>query len=75
MGMFSNRSIRDGLCSFQKSSQILDRWFIQQENAQVFHFELTEAEMEELDGLTTTEALCMFEALYKKCGHNKGWDN
>ena len=61
--MFSDRS-------FQKSSQILDRWCTDgsmKENAQVFHFELTEAEMEELDGLTTTEALSMFEALYKKC--------
>ena len=37
------------------------------ENAQVFDFELTQAEMVELDGLTTPEALSAFEALYRKC--------
>lgn len=63
-------------------AQILGRWCIQhgfvympksvkvermKETAQVFDFELTEAEMEELDGLTTPEALSAFEELYRKC--------
>ena len=38
-----------------------------EENARVFDFELTEEEMEELDGLTTPEALDAFKALYQKC--------
>jgi diketogulonate reductase-like aldo/keto reductase len=37
------------------------------ENAQVFDFELSEKEMEQLDGLTTPEAFAAFEALYRKC--------
>jgi diketogulonate reductase-like aldo/keto reductase len=37
------------------------------ENARVFDFELSEEEMEELDGLTTAEALDTFKSLYQKC--------
>lgn len=37
------------------------------ENANVFDFELTGGEMEELDGLTTSEALEAFRTLYRKC--------
>jgi len=63
-------------------AQILGRWCIQhgfvytpksvkvermRENAQVFDFELSQAEMAELDELTTPEALTAFEALYRKC--------
>jgi diketogulonate reductase-like aldo/keto reductase len=37
------------------------------ENAQVFDFELTEKEMENLDALTTKEATDAFGVLYKEC--------
>jgi diketogulonate reductase-like aldo/keto reductase len=63
-------------------AQILGRWCVQKgfvyvpksvkkermlENAQVFDFELSEEEVEELDGLTTKEALDAFQVLYRKC--------
>jgi len=63
-------------------AQVLGRWCVQHgfvympksvkvermmENAQVFDFELSEKEMEQLDGLTTPEAFAAFEALYRKC--------
>ena len=63
-------------------AQILGRWCIQKgfvyvpksikkermiENSQVFDFELTTAEMEELDSLTTPEALETYVGLYRKC--------
>eukprot|EP00804_Cyclotella_cryptica_P003149 CCRYP_013764-RA/>CCRYP_013764-RA protein AED:0.41 eAED:0.41 QI:0/-1/0/1/-1/1/1/0/388 len=71
-----------GAAHSKSPAQILGRWCIQhgfvympksvkvermKENAQVFDFQLTEAEMDELDGLTTPEALSAFEALYRKC--------
>lgn len=37
------------------------------ENGQVFDFELSEGEMEELDALTTPAAFKTFEGLYRKC--------
>lgn len=63
-------------------AQILGRWCVQKgiiyvpksvklhrmvENANVFDFELTVDEMDELDGLTTPEAIETFFELYKKC--------
>lgn len=63
-------------------AQILGRWCIQKgfvyvpksvqksrmiENAMVFDFALTEAEMEQLDALTTPDALETFQQLYRKC--------
>jgi diketogulonate reductase-like aldo/keto reductase len=63
-------------------AQVLGRWCVQRgfvyvpksvkrermiENAQVFDFELSDQEMEQLDGLTTPEALEAFQALYRKC--------
>lgn len=67
----------------QKSpAQILGRWCVQHgfvympksvkiermvENGEVFDFELSGEEMEELDGLTTPETLTAFEGLYRKC--------
>ena len=63
-------------------AQILGRWCVQhgfvyipksvkvermKENARVFDFELGREEMEELDALTTPEALSTFESLYRKC--------
>jgi len=63
-------------------AQILGRWCVQhgfvyipksvklermKENAEVFDFELTAKEMQELDNLTTPEALETFKALYHKC--------
>lgn len=66
----------------KSAAQILGRWCVQKgfvyvpksvkkermvENAQVFDFELSEEEMEELDGLTSPEALEAFEGLYRKC--------
>mmetsp|Transcript_24856 Transcript_24856/g.47098 ORF Transcript_24856/g.47098 Transcript_24856/m.47098 type:complete len:102 (+) Transcript_24856:319-624(+) len=63
-------------------AQILGRWCVQhgfvyipksvklermKENAEVFDFELTAKEMQELDNLTTPEALETFKALYQKC--------
>merc|ERR1711935_589190 len=64
------------------AAQILGRWCHQHgfvympksvkkermiENAQVFDFELTEEEMNELNGLTTPAALDKFQKLYRKC--------
>jgi len=64
------------------SAQILGRWCIQKgfgyfpksdkkermiENANVFDFHLADEEIEELDCLTTSEAINEFEALYRKC--------
>mmetsp|Transcript_32361 Transcript_32361/g.34856 ORF Transcript_32361/g.34856 Transcript_32361/m.34856 type:complete len:385 (-) Transcript_32361:164-1318(-) len=37
------------------------------ENAQIFDFELSEEEMNELNGLTTPAALDKFQKLYRKC--------
>eukprot|EP00584_Thalassiosira_punctigera_P008287 CAMPEP_0172527326 /NCGR_PEP_ID=MMETSP1067-20121228/2045_1 /TAXON_ID=265564 ORGANISM="Thalassiosira punctigera, Strain Tpunct2005C2" /NCGR_SAMPLE_ID=MMETSP1067 /ASSEMBLY_ACC=CAM_ASM_000444 /LENGTH=372 /DNA_ID=CAMNT_0013311049 /DNA_START=13 /DNA_END=1131 /DNA_ORIENTATION=+ len=63
-------------------AQVLGRWCVQHgfvympksvkmermvENGEVFDFELTKEEMEELDALTTPEALKTFEGLYRKC--------
>eukprot|EP00444_Apocalathium_aciculiferum_P030258 CAMPEP_0183439290 /NCGR_PEP_ID=MMETSP0370-20130417/77917_1 /TAXON_ID=268820 /ORGANISM="Peridinium aciculiferum, Strain PAER-2" /LENGTH=568 /DNA_ID=CAMNT_0025627709 /DNA_START=66 /DNA_END=1769 /DNA_ORIENTATION=+ len=63
-------------------SQVLGRFLVQQgishvpkasaasrmaQNAEVFGFELSAAQMEKLSGLTTPEALENFKALYAKC--------
>jgi diketogulonate reductase-like aldo/keto reductase len=63
-------------------AQILGRWCIQKgfiyvpksvkmermiENAQVFDFELSMDDMDQLDSLTTPEALDTFVELYRKC--------
>ncbi|OEU16873.1 Aldo/keto reductase [Fragilariopsis cylindrus CCMP1102] len=63
-------------------AQILGRWCHQSgfvyipksvkkermiENAQIFDFELSEDDMNELNGLTTPEALETFKDLYRKC--------
>ena len=63
-------------------AQILGRWCVQkgfiylpksvqtarmQENAQVFDFEISDADMATLDGLTSPETLKTFEGLYRKC--------
>lgn len=63
-------------------AQILGRWCVQHgfvytpksvqakrmlENADVFHFELSAADMAVLDSLTTPAALDIFRALYRKC--------
>ena len=63
-------------------AQILGRWCVQKgfvympksvkkermkENAEVFDFSLTDEEMNELDGLTTPEAVETFVGLYRKC--------
>jgi diketogulonate reductase-like aldo/keto reductase len=63
-------------------AQILGRWCVQKkfiyvpksvkvermvENAQVFDFELDDADMVELDALTTPQAIETFEQLYRKC--------
>ena len=37
------------------------------ENSKVFDFSLTEKEIQELDSLTTADALDKFEQLYRKC--------
>ena len=64
------------------AAQILGRWCVQKgfiylpksvkkermiENSQVLDFELSEAEMAELDSLTKPEAFDTFAALYRKC--------
>ena len=74
--------IKIGQTHSKTPAQILGRWCVQhgfvympksvkvermKENADVFDFELTEEEMTELDGLTTSEALKTFEGLYRKC--------
>lgn len=66
----------------KSTAQILGRWCVQHgfvympksikkermvENAQVFDFELEDEEMEDLDGLTTEDALIAFRDLYRKC--------
>ena len=71
-----------GAAHSKTPAQILGRWCVQhgfvympksvkvermKENAQVFDFELSEAEMAEMDALTTPEALSTFEGLYRKC--------
>ncbi|KAL3925278.1 MAG: hypothetical protein SGILL_000519 [Bacillariaceae sp.] len=63
-------------------AQILGRWCVQKgfvyvpksvkkermvENSKVFDFELTEEEMNELDTLTTPDAIKTFVGLYRKC--------
>ena len=37
------------------------------ENMAIFDFELTEAEMATLDGMTTPDAVAKFVELYRKC--------
>lgn len=74
--------VKIGTVHSKSPAQILGRWCVQHgfvyvpksvkvermaENAEVFDFELSGEEMEELDSLTTPEALSAFEALYKKC--------
>lgn len=64
------------------TAQILGRWCVQHgfiyvpksvkkermmENAQVFDFELSKEEMDELDALTSEEAYETFQGLYRKC--------
>eukprot|EP00565_Helicotheca_tamesis_P006813 CAMPEP_0185726378 /NCGR_PEP_ID=MMETSP1171-20130828/2373_1 /TAXON_ID=374046 /ORGANISM="Helicotheca tamensis, Strain CCMP826" /LENGTH=330 /DNA_ID=CAMNT_0028394715 /DNA_START=195 /DNA_END=1187 /DNA_ORIENTATION=- len=64
------------------TAQILGRWCVQKgyvfmpksvkkermiENAKVFDFTLSDEEMEELDALTTPEAIETFQGLYRKC--------
>lgn len=71
-----------GAVHSKSPAQILGKWCVQHgfiyvpksvktermvENGEVFDFELTEEEMEELDGLTTPETFSTFEALYRKC--------
>jgi diketogulonate reductase-like aldo/keto reductase len=66
----------------RSAAQILGRWCVQQgfvyvpksiqrdrmmENSQVFDFSLPQEDMEELDNLTTPEALDNFLQLYRKC--------
>jgi diketogulonate reductase-like aldo/keto reductase len=66
----------------KSSAQVLGRWCVQKgfiyipksvkkermvENAQVFDFELSDDEMNELDRLTTQNAIDAFEGLYRKC--------
>jgi diketogulonate reductase-like aldo/keto reductase len=73
---------RIGTVHSRSPAQILGRWCVQHgfvytpksvkvgrmvENANVFDFELSEEEMDELDGLTTSEALEAFRTLYRKC--------
>jgi diketogulonate reductase-like aldo/keto reductase len=73
---------RIGAAHSRSPAQVLGRWCVQHgfvytpksvrpermaENARVFDFELSEGEMEELDGLTTAEALDVFRTLYRKC--------
>ena len=64
------------------TAQILGRWCVQNgfvyvpksvkkermvENAKVFDFELTSEEMDELNALTTADAIETFKELYRKC--------
>ncbi|KAL7532606.1 hypothetical protein ACHAXR_004729, partial [Thalassiosira sp. AJA248-18] len=71
-----------GAVHSKSPAQILGRWCVQHgfvympksvkvgrmvENALVFDFELSKDEMEELDGLTESDAFSTFEALYRKC--------
>lgn len=71
-----------GAVHSKSPAQILGRWCVQKgfiympksvkaermvENAQVFDFELSDKEMEELDGLTSPDAFDTFQALYRKC--------
>ena len=63
-------------------AQVLGRWCVQKgfvyvpksvkkermiENAKVFDFSLTDADLKELDGLTTRESIQNFVTLYRKC--------
>lgn len=71
-----------GAAHSKSPAQVLGRWCVQHgfiympksvktarmvENGEVFDFELSTEEMEELDGLTAPEAFDTFEALYRKC--------
>ena len=73
---------RIGKAHGKSPAQVLGRWCVQHgfvytpksvkkermvENGEVFDFELTGEEMEELDGLTDETAFEAFEALYRKC--------
>jgi len=78
-----NPILKDLGAKYKKSAaQILGRWCVQHgfvytpksvkiermvENAEVFDFELSEADMTTLDELTTPDALETFKALYQKC--------
>lgn len=80
---FSDPTLLSIALSHDKSvAQILGRWCVQHgfmytpksvkkermvENAKVFDFELTQKEMETLDGLTTSSAIDTFQDLYRKC--------
>jgi len=71
-----------GAVHSKSPAQILGRWCVQHgfiympksvkkermvKNGEVFDFELSKEEMEELDGLTSSDAFTTFEALYRKC--------
>ena len=71
-----------GAVHSKSPAQVLGRWCIQHgfiympksvkkermvENGEVFDFELTTDEMEELDNLTTPDAFSTFKTLYQKC--------
>ena len=73
---------RIGEAHGKSPAQVLGRWCVQHgfvympksvrrermvENGEVFDFELSAEEMEELDGLTDEGAFETFEALYRKC--------
>ena len=71
-----------GAAHSKSPAQVLGRWCIQHgfiympksvkkermvENGEVFDFELTTDEMEELNSLTTPDAFSTFKTLYQKC--------
>ena len=80
---FENPIIKSIASSHKRSpAQILGRWCVQHgfiyvpksskkermiENAEVFDFELSATEMDQLDNMTTQESLEAFEILYRKC--------
>lgn len=74
--------VKIGATHSKSPAQILGRWCVQHglvympksikmermvENAQVFDFELSKEEMDDLDALTTPDALSTFGKLYRKC--------
>lgn len=71
-----------GAAHSRSPAQVLGRWCVQHgfvympksvkrermvENARVFDFELSDAEMAELDALTGPDAFVKFQGLYRKC--------